>query len=281
MKKNKKWPIFILLLFFFIGLLVMFYPALSNYWNQRVQSMAIVDYEKMMENMPKEDFAEYFDAAEKYNKELKELNFPLLEYRKIGGYLESLDPIGTGMIGYINIDKIGVHLPIYHTTEERVLSVAVGHVEGSTLPIGGKGTHALLSAHRGLPSATLFTNLDHVDIGDTFTVTVLDRVLTYQVDNIEIVEPGDTEFLTIDNSKDMCTLITCTPYGINTHRLLVRGQRIETVVEKVITVTSEAYRIDVLIVTPIVALPMLTVLMLVVLLKPANKKKTKKSGDGL
>ena len=279
MKRNKKWSTFILLLFFFIGLLVMLYPALSNYWNQRTQSKAIVDYEKMMENIPAEDYSRLFDQAYDYNSDLSQLRFPLLDYRKLTkDYNLALNPIGTGMMGYINIEKIGVSLPIYHGTGDEVLSVAVGHVEGSSLPVGGKGNHTILSAHRGLPTATLFTNLDHLEIGDMFTINILDRTTSYQVDQINIVEPEDTQYLNIDKDEDLCTLITCTPYGINTHRLLVRGHQVEAAQKQTLFVTNEAYRIDTLIVTPFVALPMILVLLIYVMLKPVKKEKNNSGG---
>lgn len=271
MKKKNKWSTFILLLVFFIGLSVMLYPAISSYWNTKTQSEAIVDYEKMIENMKPEDYTKIFEEADNYNTQLRQLNYPLLEYDKIEGYLNILDVTGTGMIGYLSIDVIGLQIPVYHTTNDNVLSIAAGHLEGSSLPIGGNGTHSVFSAHRGLPTATLFTNLDHLEIGDTFEFSVLDRTLTYQVDQIKTVDPTDTADLHIERNCDYVTLLTCTPYGINTHRLLVRGKRIETISEKTITIKSDAHRIDPLIITPIVAMPILLTLMIIVLLKPVKK----------
>lgn len=275
---KKRLSTFILLLIFFIGLSVLLYPAISNYWNSKTQSQAIVDYEKAMEDLQQEDYSAVFEQAERYNQQLSEVDFPLMDYEQVEGYDSILDLNGNGMMGYLKIEKIGVELPIYHGTEESVLNVAAGHVEGSSLPIGGESTHAVISAHRGLPSAKLFTNLDRMEIGDTFTITILDRVLTYEVDKIQIVEPSEVDGLLIEDGEDYCTLLTCTPYGINTHRLLVRGRRIETVEHKTIHITSEAYRIDTLIVTPIVALPMLFILMMIVLFKPVKKEQT---GDDL
>ncbi|MBE6573663.1 MAG: class C sortase [Ruminococcaceae bacterium] len=278
MKKKIKWPTLILLTIFFIGLCVMLYPSISKYWNSKTQSKAIIDYDKMLAAIPKEDFQSFFDAADKYNNELRALDFPLLDYEQVKGYNDSLDVIGTGMMGYITIDKIAVELPVYHGTEEEVLSAAVGHIEGTSLPTGGKGNHTVLSAHRGLPTATLFTNLDHLELGDTFKLTILDRVITYRVDQIKTVTPDNSEDLVIDKDKDYCTLLTCTPYGINTHRLIVRGVRTETVEDKIINIVNEGYRIDTLIVTPIVALPIIFVLILIVLFKPVKKEK---DGDDL
>lgn len=256
---------------FFIGLSVMLYPAISSYWNTRTQSAAIVDYEKMLENIKPEDYTKIFEEVDNYNIKLGKLNYPLLEYNSIGNYLDILDITDTGMIGYLSIDVIGLQIPVYHTTNDSVLSIAAGHLEGSSFPVGGIGTHTVVSAHRGLPTATLFTNLDHLEIGDTFEFSVLDRKLTYQIDQIKIVDPTDTADLLIQKDSDYATLLTCTPYGINTHRLLVRGRRIETISEKTITIKSDAHRIDPLIITPIVALPILFTLMIIVLLKPVKK----------
>ena len=270
-KKKRKWSTIIFLSVFFIGLLVMLYPTISNYWNMRSQSKAIVDYEKMLESIPKKDYAKYFSDAEEYNKNLSELQLPLIEHEKLDGYFDLLNLTNTGMMGYVTIEKINVELPLYHGTDDDVLSIAVGHIQGTSLPVGGAGTHAVVSAHRGLPSATLFTNLDKLELGDTFRITVLDRVLTYQVDKIQTVNPDDTSALLVEEGEDLCTLLTCTPSGINTHRLLVRGVRIETIEHKTIYVTSDAYRIDSLIVTPIVALPILFTLIMIVFFKPVQK----------
>lgn len=271
-KKGSKWTTFILILIFFMGLSVMLYPAISSFWNARTQSQAIIDYDKMIEAMPEEDFSEYFKEAEKYNKQLKTLQFPLIEHDQIAGYDKILDVTGTGMMGYITIDKIGVELPIYHGTDDDVLSIAVGHLEGTSLPIGGVGNHTVVSAHRGFPNAVLFTHLDRMEVGDEFSFTILDRVITYQVDQIKTVLPDETQDMLMQKGEDYCTLLTCTPYGINTHRLLVRGKSVDTAEVKNIHVSSDAYQIDTLIITPIVALPILFVLMLIVLLKPARKE---------
>lgn len=272
MKKKNKGSTLVLLLLFFIGLSVLLYPSVSNYWNKRTQSETIIDYETMLEQTPKADYTAQFDAASAYNDALYRLSFPLLEYASLSDYDEILNVNGNGMMGYVTISKIGVELPLYHGTDSTVLNVAIGHLEGSSLPVGGESTHAVLSAHRGLPSARLFTDLDRLEVGDVFTVTVLDRVCTYEVDQIRIVQPDDVGELQIVPGKDYCTLLTCTPYGINTERLLVRGVRIETQSHSVIRITSDGYRIDTLIVTPIVALPMLVVLMLIVLFKPVKRK---------
>ena len=224
----------------------------------------------MLSLMEQADYTEYFEAAEEYNRALAELTVPLMEYGKLEGY-RSLDVTGMGVLGYISIDKIAVELPIYHTTSDSVLAFAVGHLEGTSLPIGGESTHSVLSAHRGLPTATLFTHLDRMELGDTFELTILDRTLTYQVDQIKVIDPSNAEDITIVEGEDYCTLLTCTPYGINTHRLLVRGKQVDSATQKNIYITSDAFRIDPLIVTPAVAIPILLILMIIVLATPVKK----------
>ena len=274
MKITSKIASLILLIIFFVGLCVLLYPAFSQYWNSKVQSRAVADYEKMLRAMSKEDYTAVFESAYDYNDRLRELSSPMLDYNTIDGYSEALNLNGQGMMGYITISKLSVELPIYHTVSAEVLNTSAGHLPGTTLPVGGESTHAVLSAHRGLPNAKLFTDLDKLQVGDTFTVTILDRVLTYQVEQINIVEPNDVSLVQIVDGEDLCTLLTCTPYGINTHRLLVRGHRIATVTQKTYYITSEAYLIDRLIVTPLVALPILFVLIVYVMMKPVKKPET-------
>ena len=268
MKKNNKT--IIMILFFFVGLLLLLYPSISDFYNQKKQSKVIVDYESLLEKYSLNDYTELFEEAEKYNKQLANYKFPYLSYKKIENYNKILNINNNGMMGYISIDKIKVELPIYHGTSEEVLSIAVGHLEGSSFPIGGTGTHSVLSAHRGLPSSKLFTDLDKLEIGDTFTVTILDRFITYKVDQIEIVTPNNLKKLEIDPDKDYITLMTCTPYGINTHRLLVRGVRIENIKEKKY-ITTEAFQISNLIVTPIVALPIILLILIIIIFKPVER----------
>ena len=218
----------ILLILFFIGLSLLLYPSVSNYWNSKTQSEAIIDYEAMLAAYKPEDYTAIFEAANAYNRELEHLSMPLRDYPEIEEtYWKTLDISGTGMMGYLTIPKINQELPVYHGTSEAVLSTAAGHFQGSSLPVGGDSTHSVVSAHRGLPTAILFTHLDRMELGDTFTFTILDRVLTYEVDQIRIVEPDDISLIQIEPRADYCTLLTCTPYGINSHRLLVRGHRIE------------------------------------------------------
>ena len=268
---------------FLIGICILLYPAFSDFWNSKTQSRAITNYESVLENLKPEDYTAIFERAYAYNKALYETNFPLTDYRQVPGYNDTLRITDNDMIGYVKVDRIGVELPIYHGTSERVLSKGVGHLEGSSLPVGGENTHSVMSAHRGLPTAKLFTDLDRLEKGDTFQIIILDQVLTYQVDQIKVITPTEIGDLQIIEGGDYCTLFTCTPYGINTHRLLVRGVRIETIKEKpIIYVSNEAFRIEPLIVTPAVAAPMLFVLLIHLLIKyrepPKNSQQKKKGG---
>ena len=272
MKKNRST--IILILIFLVGLSVMLYPTVSDYINQKNQSRAVASYSEEVENLSDVDYQAYFDAADDYNRRLAETPDAFYRPEEVSGYTDTLDVSGTGIMGYITISKIGVELPVYHGTSDGVLQVAAGHLEGSSLPVGGAGTHAVISAHRGLPSAKLFTNLDELEVGDTFTITVLDRVLTYEVDQISIVLPTETDLLQPVEGKDYVTLMTCTPYGINTHRLLVRGKRIENAEnQKHIRVTADALRIEPIIVAPALAAPMLLVLLVVMLAVPHLRKR--------
>ncbi len=274
MRSRKIWMI--LTVGFLVGVSVLLYPAFSNYWNSKTQSRAIVDYEAVLQYLEPEDYTALFQTAYDYNDALYATEFPLIDYKNVPGYFETLKLEGTSIIGYIKIDKIGVELPVFHGTSDDVLSRGVGHMEGSSLPVGGINTHCILSAHRGLPSAKLFTDLDRLEQGDTFQIIVLDQLLTYQVDQIKIITPHEFEDLMIVDGMDYCTLVTCTPYGINTHRLLVRGIRIETIVEKpVIYVPNDAFRIEPLLVMPAVAAPMVLIFLahLMVRYREPPKKK--------
>ncbi len=273
MKILGKTATLIMLILFFVSLCVLLYPSISQYWNAKVQSRAVADYNEMLASMSEEDFSMYFSQAYDYNERLRSLEFPLTDYPALTDYDDILNIGGNGVMGYIIIEKIGVELPIYHGTSESVLTVAVGHIEGTSLPVGNEGTHCVLSAHRGLPNAKLFTNLDKTEIGDTFQISVLNEVHTYQIDQIKTVLPNEVNDLLIEDGKDYCTLVTCTPYGINTHRLLVRGTRVETPETKKVYVLAEAYIIDRLIVTPVVALPIIFTLIMIVLFKPVKPKR--------
>ena len=269
---------------FLVGICILLYPAISDYWNSKTQSRAIVDYETYLKDLKPEDYTAILNDAHAYNKALYQTNFPLVDYPQVPGYNDTLRVAESSMIGYLKIERIGVELPIYHGTSDEVLNKGVGHLEGSSLPVGGENTHCVMSAHRGLPSSKLFTDLDRVELGDTFQIMVLNQVLTYQVDFIKVIEPNDISNMQIIEGGDYCTLFTCTPYGINTHRLLVRGIRIETIKDKpVIYVSNEAFRIEPLLVTPAVAAPMLLVLLIHLLVKyrePAKNTQQKNKENG-
>ena len=263
----------ILLVTFFIGLSVLLYPSISSYWNSKTQSEAIVDYEAMLAAYKPEDYSSFFEAADQYNADLAALPVHLRDYPQLSAvYWNTLNVSGTGMMGYISVPKISQELPVYHGTSEGVLAVAVGHLEGTSLPVGGDTTHAVVSAHRGLPSAVLFTHLDRMEIGDTFSFTILDRTILYEVDQIRIIDPDDLSLIGIQQDREYCTLLTCTPYGINTQRLLVRGHQIDASQQRNLYIANEAYRVDTLIVMPIVALPIIFVLLIYVMFAPVKKE---------
>ena len=268
MKKNKIGILLVLMLF--IGVCGLLYPSVSQYWNSKTQTRAVENYRDILESLKPEDYTKFFNEAENYNAQLYQLNFPLTDYHNLKGYNDILDVSGTGIMGYVSIPKLGVELPLYHGVSAKVLNVACGHLEGTSLPVGGENTHCILSAHRGLPHAKLFTELDKMEVGDTFTITVLNRTVTYQVDQIKVVLPNDINDVQIVDGEDLCTLLTCTPYGINSHRLLVRGTRIENAAP-VLHVTSNAYRIDSLVATPVVATPILLILLVVLMVKYRDK----------
>ena len=236
----------------------------------------MANYAADVDKLSDADYTAYFEAADAFNAQIAADPDALYFPNRFPSYESTLDVTGTGIMGYITIEKIGVELPIYHGTSDAVLQVAAGHLEGTSLPVGGASTHAVISAHRGLPSAKLFTNLDQLEVGDTFTITVLDRTLTYEVDNISIVLPTETDSLKVSEGKDYITLMTCTPYGINTHRLLVRGRRITTPDKlKHIRVTSDAIKIEPILTAPIMALPLLLVLLFWLLFAPRKRSSAK------
>lgn len=274
-KRERIWTI-ILVCVFVVGLAVLLYPMVSSWWNNKVTTRAIATYDSTVAEINEEDYSAYFTAAEKYNEALAAIgSAAAIASPELAdeNYWNTLDISGTGIMGYITIEKINVQLPIYHGTSADVLQVGAGHLEGSSLPVGGGSTHSVISAHRGLPSVTLFTNLDQIEVGDLFTITVLDQVLTYEVDQITIVEPDDIEGLYIEKDKDYCTLMTCTPYGVNSHRLLVRGERTENVEKALIYVTAEAYQVDTIIVASIAAVPLLLILLAWLLVSTRRRKK--------
>ena len=271
MKRDKVGILLVLMLF--IGVCGLLYPAVSQYWNSKTQTRAVENYQALLDSLKEEDYTAFFQAAEEYNTTLTELKDPLVDCRRLEGYEEILNVSGNGIMGYVDIQKLGVELPVYHGISTEVLNIACGHLEGTSFPVGGESTHCVLSAHRGLPHAKLFTELDKMELGDTFTVTVLDRTVTYQVDQIKVVRPSETDDVRIIDGADHCTLLTCTPYGINSHRLLVRGTRIENAAP-VLYVTSDAYRIDSLVATPMVAAPILLILLIALMVKYRDKGST-------
>jgi len=270
--QNRKATI-ILLVIFFIGLSVLLYPSISSYWNSKTQTEAIVDYEAMLAAYRPEDYSQIFEQADAYNRELAALSAPLRDYLQLEEkYWSALDISGGGMMGYLTVPKINQELPVYHGTSDAVLNVAVGHLQGTSLPVGGESTHCVVSAHRGLPTAVLFTHLDRLEPGDIFYFTILDRTITYEVDQIRIVEPDDLSQIQPEPGKDYCTLLTCTPYGINTQRLLVRGRQIDASQKRNIYVANEAYRVEPLVAMPVIALPIIFVLLIYVMAAPVKKE---------
>ena len=280
---KKKIPTIVIILALIAGMCLLLYPTISNWWNSFRQTRVISKYIDDVNNLDNNRYNEILHEAEVYNEELAQSGLKyILSDTEMKRYNSTLNFSSTNVMGYIEIPSIQVKLAIYHGTGEDTLAVGVGHIAGSSLPIGGENTHCVLSGHRGLPSATLFSNLDKVTEGDRFIINILDKTLTYEVDQIRIVEPHELNDLAIEDGKDYCTLVTCTPYGINTHRILVRGHRVENIKERA-RVTSDAFQIEPVIVAPIVATPMVIILIIFVTIKShkANKKrKEKKKNEG-
>ena len=277
---KKHFLTILIILFFTVGSSVLLYPSVSDYINTKHASKAISSYNDTMENTSDNVLEEIIAEAEAYNTRLKDDPSAFFIPERINGYLSALDLTGTGIMGYIDIDRINVELPLYHGVSQEVLQVGVGHLEGTSLPVGGKSTHCVLSGHRGLPSAKLFTDLDELEIGDEFTITVMKKRMTYRVDQIKTVLPTDTDDLQIIKGMDYCTLLTCTPYGINSHRLLVRGVRIADREEKTgIFIRNEAFRISPLIVAPIAAIPLLIATLIFIFIH--DKHSVKKNNKNL
>lgn len=270
---RKKLPTIILILVFVVGLTLLLYPTFSDYWNSLHQTRAITAYSEEIAAMNEAEQESLLEAARAYNQKIYDngTHWTLTD-EELEEYNSLLDMNSNGIMGYVNIPKIGVTLPIYHGTGEAVLQKGAGHLEGSSLPVGGENTHTVLSSHRGLVSAKLFTDLDQLQSGDIFTVTVLNQTLTYEVDQILIVLPTELDELTIEEGKDYCTLVTCTPYGVNTHRLLVRGHRVETEKGEVV-VTGDALQLESSVIAPLVAVPVLIVLLIVLLFATRRRKR--------
>ncbi len=276
-KKSSKASTLFLIFFVVAGLSLLLYPSVANYVNSLHSSRAITSYNDALAQLGDDAQQAMLDEAHAYNKKLFDDGYTLIlpEPRK-PSYFKLLDITGTGIMGYIEIQKLGVMLPIYHGTAEEVLQIAVGHIEGSFLPVGGENTHTVLSGHRGLPSAKLFTDLDKMTIGDTFTIKVLKEELTYEVDQILTVLPDEMDALNVVPGEDLCTLITCTPYGINTHRLLVRGHRIETPADvKSRLVPGDVLRVNAAVVAVFLGAPVLVALFILMLVKSPKQKPKK------
>ena len=256
-KKRVSLSTIILFIILLVGISVMLYPTVSDWWNSRVQSYAIANYDAAVEQMDENNYDKIMNDAHWYNECLNHVHSPFSVPDAIAGYNDILNISGTGIMGYITIPSIQVQLPIYHGTSDEVLNVAAGHLRGSSLPVGGESTHSVISAHRGLPSARLFSDLDQLVVGDTFTITILDEILTYEVEEILIVLPHEMDKLSVISGKDYVTLMTCTPYGINSHRLLVRSKRIETVYPHNIKIVADAVQVDPMLVVPGICAPLL------------------------
>lgn len=264
---------FILILVFLAGLSLLLYPTVSDYWNSLHQTQVVTGYAQQVAGMGNAEYEKLWAEAVSYNEQLLEKadRYHLTD-EELEEYEALLRVENTDVIGYIKIPAIDCTLPIYHGTDEAVLQVGVGHIEGTSLPVGGESTHCVLSGHRGLPSARLFTDLDELKVGDTFMLCILDETLTYAVDQIRIVEPSELDELEIREGEDLCTLVTCTPYGVNTHRLLVRGHRIENASAD-IRVTADAVQADIVVVASVISVPILLVLLIWVLVSTRRRKR--------
>ncbi len=282
-KPKKKGPsvsTMILVTILVVGMGILLYPSVSDWWNSMHATQAIAGYNEAVENLSAEEKEAILNAARAYNESLPNgVNFNLAD-EDFAEYENLLDITGTGIMGYLQIPVIGVNLPTYHTVDEAVLQIAMGHVPGSSLPVGGERTHCVMSGHRGLPSAKLLSDLDKVCEGDIFTFTVLDQTVTYMVDQIRIVLPEETDDLAIVDGEDYFTLVTCTPYGINTHRILVRGRRIENIAGEIVAV-AEAVRIPTYIVIPAIGVPLLFISLALMLLYYKIRKPKKSTAEML
>ena len=275
LKKNLVSILLVLALIVGLGLII--YPSFSDYWNSFHQSQAIMSYASDVSKISTEEYEKVIQAAQEYNKKMAEHGVIWeMTDEQLEAYNEELNMTGTGVMGYLDITKINIRLPIYHGTSDAVLQTSIGHIEGSSLPVGGESTHSILSGHRGLPSARLFTDLDKLVLGDTWTIHILSETLTYEVDQIRIVEPYDLSELNIKKGKDYCTLVTCTPYGINTHRLLVRGHRIANASGEA-HVVADALQIEPVYIAPFIAVPVLLLLVLTVFVTSGIERRTKRS----
>ena len=269
----------ILILIFLMGVGLIAYPTVSNWYNSFHQSSTIMKYSDALTKLEKEQIDAIWASAQSYNERLSRIgNNWSPDDQWITSYMQELDIDGTGIMGYIQIPKIDVKIPLYHTTEERVLQKGIGHLPGTSLPVGGKGSHCIVSGHRGLPTARLFTDLDKMAVGDKFQLNIMDKTLTYEVDQVRIVEPEDVSQLQIDPEMDYCTLFTCTPYGINTHRLLVRGHRINTRNGSV-DVPSDALQYEPVLIAPFFASPVLLLGLIWLMVTTSSRRRLRRSRE--
>lgn len=264
----------LLILIFLIGVALLLYPSVANWWNTKVFNEEIAYYTSAVSTVDNSKLDEVIDSALLYNRQhaLRGNSFMPLKDEALKDYNAQLSIDGNSMMGYLHIQKINASLPIYHTTDESVLAAGIGHIEGTSLPIGGESSHCVLSGHRGLPSARLLTDLDQLILGDTFIMEILGLTLTYEVDQILIVLPEELSALQIEEGQDYCTLVTCTPYGVNSHRMLVRGHRVSNANGE-LRVPADALQIRPVAVAPFVAVPILLVLFVMMLVDTGNKKR--------
>ena len=272
---RKNWMTLLLTIMALVGASLIAYPTFADWWNNFHQARAVASYAEAVANLDQADYEKILKEAEKYNKRLAKTgaNWQLTE-EELEEYNNQLKINETGIMGYIDIPKINITLPIYHGIDEKVLQVAIGHIAGTSLPVGGKGSHCVVSGHRGLPSARLFTDLDKLVEGDTWTMTVLGKTVTYEVDQIRVVEPTDLSELQIKKNKDYCTLVTCTPYGINTHRLLVRGHRVDNA-QGDADVIADAMLVETTYIIPFIAVPVLLLLFIIAMVVTGRQAKVK------
>ena len=276
---RKHFVTLLIVLVFLVGIGLLTYPSIANYWNSFHQTQVIMSYQETVAKMDAKDYKKILDSAKAYNKRLGQTGIQwVLSAEQKAEYNKQLKVDKSGIMGYISIPKIHVKLPIYHGTDEKILQTSIGHLEGTSLPVGGKNSHCIVSGHRGLPSAKLFTDLDRIKEGDTWTMTILNETLTYEADQIRIVEPTDLSNLQIKKGKDYCTLVTCTPYGVNTHRLLVRGHRIPNLNGDA-DVIADAIQIEPVYIAPFVAAPILLLLILMLIFRTGKRRRKVPLGD--
>lgn len=265
----------IIICVFLLGLSLLLYPTVSDRLNSFHQARAVASYIEKVSTMEDDEYDDILNQAREYNSTVADKGIKLrLSEDELKKYEKVLNITDSGVMGYVEIPKISCKLPIYHGVDNSVLQVAIGHIAGTSLPVGGESSHCVISGHRGLPSARLFTDIDKLNQGDTFAIHVLDETYSYEVDQIRIVTPEKTEDLRITKGEDYCTLVTCTPYGVNSHRLLVRGHRVDSQKDSAVRVTADAIQYEPTIIIPIIALPILLVLIIIFIIRDRRKKRS-------